>query len=76
MSDPAQRLRGVGLFLTALFLFALLDATAKHLTALFAVPFMVWVRYMVHFLFMLATVAPGEKWALVRTGHPWLMILR
>lgn len=76
MADPARQLRGVLLFLTALLLFAVLDATAKHLTAFFAVPFMVWVRYLVHFVFMLATVAPGEKMALLSTRHPWLMILR
>jgi len=76
VADPAQRLRGILLFLTALLLFAVLDATAKHLTAFFAVPFMVWVRYLVHFVFMLITVAPGEGRALVATRHPWLMILR
>lgn len=76
MADPARQLRGILLFLTALLLFAVLDATAKHLTAFFAVPFMVWVRYLVHFVFMLATVAPGEKMALLSTRHPWLMILR
>lgn len=76
MTDAAQRLRGILLFLTALLLFALLDATAKHLTAFFAVPFMVWVRYLVHFLFMAATIAPSEGRALVVTRHPWLMTLR
>lgn len=76
MLEAAHRLRGIALFLTALLLFSLLDATAKHLSAFFAVPFMVWVRYFVHFLFMLATVAPGEGMALVRTAHPWLMTVR
>lgn len=76
MTDPAQQLRGVLLFLTALLLFAALDATAKHLTAFFAVPFMVWVRYLVHFVFMVVTVAPSEGRSLVSTRHPWLMILR
>jgi drug/metabolite transporter (DMT)-like permease len=76
MSDPALQLRGVLLFLTALFLFAVLDATAKHLTLFFAVPFMVWVRYMVHFVFMLATIAPSEGRSLFVTRHPWLMTLR
>lgn len=76
MPEAAHQLRGVALFLAALFLFAVLDATAKWLTAFFAVPFMVWVRYLVHFLFMLATVAPGEGRALIATRHPWLMTLR
>lgn len=76
MTDAAQRLRGILLFLTALLLFAVLDATAKYLTTFFAVPFMVWVRYLVHFVFMVATVAPSEGWSLVTTRHPWLMTLR
>ncbi|MBK9445613.1 MAG: DMT family transporter [Betaproteobacteria bacterium] len=80
MTDPAHRLRGVllgvPLFLTALLLFAALDATAKHLSAFFAVPFMVWVRYLVHFVFMLITVAPSEGRTLFLTQHPWLMTLR
>ena len=38
-SPPAQHpLRGILLFMLALMLFALLDATSKHLTASFAVP--------------------------------------
>lgn len=78
MAEPAAggRLFGTLLFLTALLLFAILDATAKYLTAYHAVPFMVWIRYLVHCLFMLLTVAPGEGRALIATRHPGLMIVR
>ena len=70
------RLHGILLFLTAIFLFAALDATAKYLTAFFAVPLLVWARYLVHLVFMLLIVAPSQGRALVVTRHPWLMVLR
>ncbi|MFZ4536742.1 DMT family transporter [Propionivibrio sp.] len=70
------RLHGVILFLTAIFLFAALDATAKYLTAFFAVPLLVWARYLVHFVFMLVAIAPGMGHQIVVTQRPWLMTFR
>ncbi|MBK7356173.1 DMT family transporter [Propionivibrio sp.] len=67
---------GVILFLTAIFLFAALDATAKYLTAFFAVPLLVWARYFVHLVVMLATIAPGMGREIVVTKRPWLMTFR
>lgn len=37
--------RGILLILSALFFFAALDATSKHLSQKFAVPLLVWARY-------------------------------
>ena len=76
MTDAAHRLRGIVLFLIALLLFAALDATAKYLSAVFAVPLLVWARYMVHCVFMLATVAPSLGRELVVTRHPWQLAVR
>lgn len=73
---PQQPLRGILLFLLALALFALLDATAKHLSALFAVPLLVWARYTLHCLIMVVFVAPAMRLALVRTAHPGLQVAR
>jgi drug/metabolite transporter (DMT)-like permease len=67
---------GVALFLAALFLFAVSDATAKYLTAFFAVPLLAWARYTIHCLFMLGAVAPGMGLELVRTRRPVLMVFR
>ena len=67
---------GVILFLTAVFLFAALDATAKYLTAFFAVPLLVWARYFVHLVFMLVAIAPGMGREIVVTQRPWLMTFR
>ncbi|MER2518061.1 MAG: DMT family transporter [Candidatus Accumulibacter phosphatis] len=76
-SDGAPlRLHAALLFLTALLLFAALDATAKHLSALFAVPLLVWARYLVHLVIMLFAVAPSMGRRLIVTERPWLMSLR
>lgn len=76
MTDTAHRMRGVLLFLTALLLFAGLDATAKYLSAFFAVPFLVWARYMVHCVFMIVTTGPSVGRELVVTKRPWLLTFR
>jgi drug/metabolite transporter (DMT)-like permease len=73
---PQHPLRGVFLFLAALFLFAALDATAKYMNAFFAVPLLVWARYLVHFVIMLLFMAPGMGRNIVATGRPWLMTFR
>lgn len=70
------RLHAALLFLTALLLFAALDATAKHLSAFLAVPLLVWARYLVHLVIMLAAVAPSMGRRLISTERPWLMSLR
>ncbi len=73
---PHHAVHGVILFLTAVFLFAALDATAKYLTAFFAVPLLVWARYFVHLVFMLVAIAPGMGREIVVTQRPWLMTFR
>ncbi|MEZ5613603.1 MAG: DMT family transporter [Rhodocyclaceae bacterium] len=76
-SAPAQHpLRGILLFMLALMLFALLDATSKHLTATFAVPLLVWARYALHFVIMLVFVAPSMRLQLVRTDNLTLQVVR
>jgi drug/metabolite transporter (DMT)-like permease len=76
-SAPAQHpLRGILLFMLALMLFALLDATSKHLTATFAVPLLVWARYALHFVIMLVFVAPSMRLQLVRTDNLALQVVR
>lgn len=76
LDRPQHPLRGVLLFLAALFLFAALDATAKYLNAYFAVPLLVWARYLVHFVIMLVAMAPGMGREIIVTRRPWLMSFR
>lgn len=69
-------LRGALLFLSTLFLFAALDATAKYMSLFFAVPLLVWARYVVHFLIMLVAMAPAMGREILLTRRPWLMTFR
>jgi len=62
--------------LAAVLCFALLDATAKHLSQTFPVPMLVWSRYTFHFLIMLVFLAPSMRWGLVRTSRPLKQIVR
>jgi drug/metabolite transporter (DMT)-like permease len=67
---------GITLFLISTFLFAVHDATSKYLIPVFAIPLLVWARYVVHLLIMLLAVAPGMGREIVVTKRPWLMIFR
>jgi drug/metabolite transporter (DMT)-like permease len=71
-----KKIQGTILFLTSLFLFAVSDATAKYMSAFFAVPLLAWARYVTQLLLMLALTAPGMGRDIVCTGRPWLMIFR
>jgi drug/metabolite transporter (DMT)-like permease len=68
--------RGILLMLAAVLCFALLDATAKHLSQTFPVPMLVWSRYTLHCLLMLIFLAPSMRWKLVRTQRPAMQIFR
>jgi drug/metabolite transporter (DMT)-like permease len=69
-------LRAVTLMLAAMLCFALLDATSKHLSQTFNVPLLVWARYTVHCLLMVAFLGPTHGLGLVRTQRPVAQVLR
>ena len=71
-----RNLHGILLFLSGLFLFSSVDTTAKYLTAFYSVQLLVWARFAVHLVIMLAVVAPSTGWELVATRRPWLMVFR
>ncbi len=73
--QAAPAFGAIALCLLAMLLFALLDATAKHLSATLHVPLLVWGRYLAHLLLML-TLVPSLKRALVITKRPGWMLLR
>lgn len=72
----AHPLRGAALFVLALFFFAVLDATAKHLSRTWPVPLLVWARYALHFLIMMVVLAPSMGHRLVATGQPRRQVVR
>lgn len=69
-------MRGIVLMLAAVLCFALLDATAKHLSQTYPVPMLVWARYTLHCLLMLLFLAPSMRWKLVATRRPALQVTR
>ncbi len=73
---PAKKPQGIILFLCALFLFAAADTTFKYLAASFAVPLLVWARFIVHLVIMLVAVAPRMGREIIVTRRPALMIAR
>ena len=76
MTGTPHPLRGILQMLAAVLCFALLDATAKHLSQKFPVPMLVWARYTLHFVLMLLFLAPTLRWNLVATRRPVLQIVR
>ena len=74
---PESRpLLGIGLTLLAVLCFAALDATSKTLSQTFAVPLLVWGRYVTHFLLMVIFLAPSMRAGLLTTHRPRSQILR
>lgn len=69
-------LRGILLMLAAVFCFASLDASVKHLSALVPILILVWVRYLVQFVLMVVLLGPTMGRGLLRTSRPWAMIVR
>lgn len=67
---------GILFLLPSLFLFATIDATAKHLAATFPVLFLVWARYSVHLLLMTVFLWPRIGRRLVSTQRPGLQVVR
>ena len=67
---------GILLMLGAGLCFAALDATSKHLTRTFPVPMLVWARYTVHLLLMLAFLGPSMRSRLIATQRPLALSAR
>ncbi|MEZ5840462.1 MAG: DMT family transporter [Hyphomicrobiales bacterium] len=72
----AERLKGIGFVLIALVFFSCLDTTAKYLGRDLPPLEVVWMRYLGHFLIVLAVWNPFTKPALYRTGRIGLQVLR
>jgi drug/metabolite transporter (DMT)-like permease len=71
-----HHLRGILLIMAAVSTFAVLDTIAKYLARTYPVPLIVWVRYAMHVLVMLAIVAPRLRWGLVTSQSPGLQVIR
>ncbi len=69
-------LRGIALLMTAVFIFALMDTTAKYLGRSYALPEVIWGRYFAHLIFMLVVFAPRLGLRIFHTRRLGLQALR
>jgi drug/metabolite transporter (DMT)-like permease len=76
LQTPGDPLRGVLLLLAALCLFAGMDTTTKFLTAHYAAPLVVAMRYLVHGLLMVMLLAPTQGRRLIQTQRTGLVLVR
>jgi drug/metabolite transporter (DMT)-like permease len=75
-SQPAAHLRGIGLFLAAIFIFACLDTLAKYMTGEFNVIQIAWGRYVFSSVFLLVLVPRYGFVRPLRSKRPWFQIMR
>ncbi len=71
-----SKTRGIVLVLIATCLFAIHDGTSKYLISFFAIPVLIWARYLVNVLIVLVAAGPRMGRELIVTRRPSLMILR
>jgi drug/metabolite transporter (DMT)-like permease len=71
-----RRLLGVILVIAATMLFAINDATNKHLLATYDVPLIAAMRYIGQTLWILALLGPSQGRKLVKTQRTFLVIVR
>jgi drug/metabolite transporter (DMT)-like permease len=69
-------LSAVFLIVLASACFTSVDVTVKHLSQRYPVPLLVWARWGVQTLFMLAVLGPTRRWNLVRTKRLPLHFIR
>lgn len=77
-ADPAapQALKGMVLMLLTVLLFSTMDTVAKHLVRHYPVSMVLWSRFLVHTLLLVAVVVPLRGLAALRTRRWPLQLLR
>jgi drug/metabolite transporter (DMT)-like permease len=71
-----RTLRGIVLLMSAVFMFSAMDTLAKYMLKSYPISALMWARYMVHVVVMLAWLGPRMGAKLFHTSYPWLQILR
>lgn len=69
LSSANQQIKGMLLILTATFLFSCQDAVSKHLSEIYPVVVVVWARYMIHTVLMVAISLPKSGLGGLRTRN-------
>ena len=74
--ERQQILRGILLVSIAVLMFAIMDAMSKYLTRFYPVTYIVWVRFFVHTVLLLAILGPRLGLRFLRTSRPGIHALR
>ena len=69
-------LKGIGLMMSAVFMFSAMDTAAKYILQSYPMAGLMWARYMVHLIVMLALLWPRRGARLLKTARPGLQIAR
>jgi drug/metabolite transporter (DMT)-like permease len=76
-SEPrSQPTRGAVLMALAVLMFASMDVLTKHMTLIYAVPLVVFMRYAGNLVALVAVFGPVHGRNLIRVQRPWLVVLR
>jgi drug/metabolite transporter (DMT)-like permease len=76
-AHPHHTLRGIALMIASVFMFSSMDTLSKFmLQESFAMPMLMWARYMVHLVVMMVLLWPRMGTQLVKTQRPFLQISR
>ncbi len=74
--ERPRTLRGMLMIMTAVALFAVMDAISKYLTRFYPITNVVWARYFSHTLVVILVLGPRYGLALVRTTRPVAQFIR
>lgn len=74
--DPHHRLRGIGFMIAAVFIFAIMDALMKRLSAHYGPLQIACLRSLSSFVFIIVPIAWGRSWEAFRLSQPALHALR
>jgi drug/metabolite transporter (DMT)-like permease len=76
VAPPTAALRGIGLFLSTIFIFTCLDTLAKYMTGDVHVVQIAWGRYLFSSVFLLVLVPRYGAVRPLRSARPWFQIMR
>lgn len=74
--DSRKTLRGVMLLSVAVLMLSVMDAISKYLTRFYPVTNILWVRFLVHTLFIVTVVGSRHGLRFIRTSRPAIQVLR
>jgi drug/metabolite transporter (DMT)-like permease len=66
----------IGMVVASAACFTAIDTIVKYLGARYSVPLLVWVRWGVPALLMVALLGPKMRWGLLRSANPKLQVIR